>query len=176
MSGIEIAGLVLGAFPVLLYSLESYRKSAEGLTEWWRIQRTVKKCRQDLQYHRILFEGNLERFLLPLVVNDDELQTLMADPAGEGWEDPELEVRLKQRLPKSYDLFIDIMEGIQELVESLKKELGASSLTRLANADALSLANLEFQAKRIKFTVRKSAPRPTIHADAGGQRTHAQAA
>jgi hypothetical protein len=157
MSGIEIAGLVLGAFPVLLYALESYRKSAEGLTEWWRIQRTVKKCRQDLQYHRILFEGNLERFLLPLVVDDDELQTLMADPAGEGWEDPELEVRLKQRLPKSYDLFIDIMEGIQELVESLKKELGASSLTRLVNADALSLANLEFQAKRIKFTVRKSA-------------------
>jgi hypothetical protein len=34
MSGIEIAGLVLGAFPVLLYALESYRRSAEGLTEW----------------------------------------------------------------------------------------------------------------------------------------------
>jgi hypothetical protein len=49
------------------------------------------------------------------------------------------------------------MEGIQALVESLKKELGASSLTKLTKPDALSLANLEFQAKRIRFTVRQGA-------------------
>lgn len=127
MSGIEIAGLVLGAFPLLLYALDNYRKGAEGLTEWWRIQRTFKKCHQDLSYHQILFEGNVERFLLPLVVDDDELRALMADPAGEGWEDAELETRLQQRLPKSYSLFLSILGDINDLVESLKKELGVST-------------------------------------------------
>jgi hypothetical protein len=59
MSGIEIAGLVLGAFPLLIYALEKNRQGAEGVSDWWRIQRTHKKCHQELSYHQILFEGNV---------------------------------------------------------------------------------------------------------------------
>jgi hypothetical protein len=124
MSGIEVAGLVLGAFPIILHALESYREGAEVLKDWWKIDRAFKKCRQDISYHRILFEGNIERFLLPLVVDDDELKVLMADPAGDGWEDPELETRLKERLPKSYDLFLDIIGDMNTLMEALKTDLG----------------------------------------------------
>ena len=124
MSGIEVAGLVLGAFPILLHTLESYREGAEVLKDWWRIDRAFKKCRQDINYHRILFEGNIERFLLPLVADEDELKVLMANPAGDDWEDPELEARLKERLPKSYDLFLDIIGEINTLMEVLKSDLG----------------------------------------------------
>jgi hypothetical protein len=124
MSGIEIAGLVLGAFPLLIQVLKTYREGAEALNDWWRIERAYKKTCQDLSYHQILFEGNVERFLLPLVADDDELLVLMADPAGGAWENVELEARLRQRLPKSYDLFLDIMGDISDLVDALKKELG----------------------------------------------------
>lgn len=124
MSGIEIAGLVLGAFPLLIQALKTYREGAETLKDWWKIERAYKKTNQDLNYHQILFEENVERFLLPLVADDDELRALMADPAGKGWEDAELELRLRQRLPKSYDLFLDIIGDISGLVESLKGELG----------------------------------------------------
>lgn len=127
MSGIEIAGLVLGAFPILLHALDRYREGAEVLTDWWRIQRSYKKCKQDLDYHRILFEGNIERFLLPLVVDEDELRGLMADPAGEEWEDKDMEMRLKERLPKSYNVLLNIMSGINELMEALKRELGVQN-------------------------------------------------
>lgn len=65
----------------------------------------------------------MERLLLPLVVDDDEFSTLMADPAGKHWEDVELELRLRQRLPKSYDVFLEIIGNISGLVDSLKKEL-----------------------------------------------------
>jgi hypothetical protein len=146
MSGIELAGLVLGAFPVLLHALEGYRMAAEEMTEWWRIQRTYKKCHQDLKYYQILFEDNVERFLLPLVVDDDESRTLLADPAGKGWEDKELETRLQQRLPKSYALFLDIIRDVQGLMESLKQELGVSNSKFQAHinpvsADILRLGN-----------------------------------
>jgi hypothetical protein len=127
MSGIEIAGLVLGVFPVLISALKAYREGAETMTDWWKIARAYKKTQQDLSYHQILFEGNVERFLLPLVVDDDELTVLMADPAGNRWENDELEARLRQRLPKSYDLFLDIICDISKLVESLKKELGVKA-------------------------------------------------
>ena len=129
MSGIELAGLVLGAFPLLLAALDRYRQGAEILTDWWRIQRAYKRCKHDLEYHRLLYEGNIERFLLPLVVDEDELKHLMADPAGKDWEDKAMEERLKERLPKSYHVFLDIIDDINQLMEALKAELGVQNKT-----------------------------------------------
>jgi hypothetical protein len=170
MSGVEIAGLILGAFPLLIHALEHYGKGAKVLTDWWRIQRAYTKCKQDLEYHKILFEDSVEQFLLPLVVDDDELKSLVDDPAGEAWEDEELEERLKERLPKSYTVFLNIMKDINELMETLKKELGVHNPQFVAKVnehgqllknqathkDLLSKSNFEFQAKRIKFSLKKS--------------------
>lgn len=127
MSGIEIAGLVLGAFSLLIYALESYREGAELVGDWWRIERAYTKCKQNLKYHQLIFEGNIERFLLPLVVDEDELKQLMIDPAGAAWEDPQLEKKLMERLPKAYDTFLGVMADINSLIESLKKELGVNN-------------------------------------------------
>jgi hypothetical protein len=124
MSGIEVAGIVLGAFPLLIHALESYREGAEVLNDWWNIKRAYKKCRQDLSYHKLLFEGNVELFLLPLVVDEDELKVLMANPGDAAWKDPNLEKRLENRLPKSYHLFLDIVGDIKRLMEELGVELG----------------------------------------------------
>lgn len=44
MSGIEIAGLVLGAFPVVIEALESYRNAFTALKNWWEFQRTFEVC------------------------------------------------------------------------------------------------------------------------------------
>lgn len=127
MSGIEIAGLVLGAFPLLIHALESYREAADLLSDWWRIEGAYRKCRHELDYHQLMFEGNIERFLLPLVADEEELKDLIADPAGDSWEDPELEERLRCRLPKSYKIFLDIMRDINDVIELLKKELGVKN-------------------------------------------------
>jgi hypothetical protein len=62
----------------------------------------------------------------------------MADPAGEGWEDEELEIRLKGQLPKSYHLFLDITSSMNELMESLKKELGVENPDFKARLDLVS--------------------------------------
>lgn len=127
MSGIELAGLVLGAFPVLIHALESYREGAEVLKDWWRIQRAYKKCKHDIDYHRTIFEGNIERLLLPIVASEDELKNLIDNPSSTAWEDSVLEARLQKRLPKSHLIFLDIMEEISRLMESLKRDLGVDS-------------------------------------------------
>lgn len=127
MSGIEIAGLVLGAFPLLIYALESYRESSETLRDWHKIQRPYRYSVRTLGIQKVHFQRNVERFLLPLVVDDDELKVLMEDPASKGWKDPNLETRLWKRLPESYRLFLDIMVEINGIIESLKKELGVTN-------------------------------------------------
>lgn len=52
------------------------------------------------------------------------MQQLIAEPHGPAWANPELEKRLRQRLPKSYDLYLESIERIQDVMIDLKRELG----------------------------------------------------
>lgn len=45
MSGVEAAGFVLAAFPLLISALEHYRESAEVLKDWWRFKREYRKVK-----------------------------------------------------------------------------------------------------------------------------------
>ena len=126
MSGIEIAGILLGSFPLLISALENYRETAEVLEDWWQIKKEYKKCKNEIKVQELAFESNLERFLLPLVVDDDEISSLLAEPGGSGWKDPVLEDKLRSRLPKSYDLFLDTINDIHGIMNGLKEELGLS--------------------------------------------------
>ena len=124
MSGIEIAGIILGAFPLLISALEHYRETAEVLEDWWQIKKEYKKCKNEIKIKELGFENNLERFLLPLIVDDHDIAALITDPGGEKWKDPDLELKLKSRLPKSYDLFLDTISEINATMDGLKDELG----------------------------------------------------
>ncbi|KAK7425123.1 hypothetical protein QQX98_000037 [Neonectria punicea] len=129
MSGIEVAGLVLGAFPLLITALEHYRDVAEASKVFWKIKREYKRWVHDLKICELAFERNLEFLLLPLIVDDDEVQGLLKDPGGHKWQDPELEVRLKERLLKSYHLYLESIGWIREIIEQIKEELGVDSLS-----------------------------------------------
>ncbi|KAM3550099.1 hypothetical protein ARSEF4850_008513 [Beauveria asiatica] len=158
MSGIEVAGLVLGAFPLLISALEHGRDTAKVLEIFWKIRRE-----------------NLEALLLPLIVDDNEVQDLLKNPGGPRWQDPELEGRLKGRLPvKSYLLYLERISQIQEKVQvswdmhflqghviplqALETNIG--SQTNVRSNSNISLdgvkANLDFQARRIRMSFNQS--------------------
>ena len=124
MSGVEAAGFVLAVFPLCISALEHYRDTAEVLGFFWKIQREYKKWKHNLDFCRLAFEQNLEEFLLPLIADEDELRTLISDPSGPAWAELELEERLRERLPKSYELYLESIEHIKDVMVELKKELG----------------------------------------------------
>jgi len=43
-------------------------------------------------------------------------------------QNAELEARLKERLPRSYDIYLEIISEMKSVMESLKKELGIEQL------------------------------------------------
>lgn len=71
MSGLEIAGLVLGAFPIALEILERYKGIARRMGFWYRIAAEHKKCDSKLQSQCLLYINNLRRLLLPMAMLDD---------------------------------------------------------------------------------------------------------
>lgn len=128
MSGVEAAGFVLAVLPLLISALEDYRKGSEPLKDWWRFRTVYKECYQNISIQKIFFEENLEQLLTPLVEDEDQLAALLEKPGGDGWKDPDLEEMLKKKMPKSYDLYLGVIEEMNDVVEKLGNGLGITKV------------------------------------------------
>ncbi|KAK3681013.1 hypothetical protein B0T22DRAFT_434709 [Podospora appendiculata] len=127
MSGIEVAGLLLGAFPIAIWALEQYRDVAKVMGFWYEIRLEYQRCSNELKFHRLSFIRNLKRLLLPLVPNDAQLQALINEPGGPAWKDAEIQMALEARLQDSYELYLEILGEMQRAMQELNQELAVES-------------------------------------------------
>ena len=128
MSGVEIAGFVLGAIPLMVSALEHYKETAEVLEGWWKVKSEWGKCKNNLNYHKVAFEENLEELLLPLIVDEERLKRLLDCPGGPEWQDPALEEMLKERMPKTYSAYLETIQEMREVVKGLDDALGTNKM------------------------------------------------
>ncbi|OIW28722.1 hypothetical protein CONLIGDRAFT_703809, partial [Coniochaeta ligniaria NRRL 30616] len=127
MSGIEVAGLVLGAFPVAIWALEQYRDVARLMGFWFEIRLEYQRSSNELKFHRLSFLRNLKRLLLPLVSDDTQLQRLINEPGGSLWKDPDIQKALEARLQDSYELYLEILGEMQRVMQEVNQELAVDS-------------------------------------------------
>ncbi|KAH9884171.1 hypothetical protein F4778DRAFT_571904 [Xylariomycetidae sp. FL2044] len=128
MSGLEIAGLVLGAFPAAIDGLERYREVAKRMRFWRNIAAEHKKCESILKVQRGLFFLNLKKLLLPIVAIDDAaIEELLRDPGGEGWRADATTQLLSERLGASYEPYIQCMEDMKSTVCEINHALALDS-------------------------------------------------
>ncbi len=127
MSGLEVAGVVLGAFPLALSALEKYREIATRLGLFYKIHLEYKKWRDDLEFHQLLFARHLRQLLLPLLVDDDKIQELMFSPGGDGWKDQSTGLLLEKRLGDSHPLYLRYVNGIERVIGDINRELSIHS-------------------------------------------------
>ena len=124
VTGIETAGLVLALFPLIISILEQYKEGFETIQEWWNFRTEFLHFIRAIGRQSILFSENLEELLAPMVTSDAEMDALLTTPLGDRWRDPELEERLKDRLPKSYELYLHTIDEVLEVMEKIKARLG----------------------------------------------------
>lgn len=124
VTGVETAGLVLAAFPLVLSVLQRYHEGLEPLKDWWRYRRNFLKFTGTVGTQQIIFLENVELLLGPLVSSNSEMSRLLNDPGGSAWRSPELAKRLQLRLPNSYDAYMNIIGELNNTLEKLKTELG----------------------------------------------------
>jgi len=159
MSGFEIAGVVLGAFPIAISALDKYREVATRFGLFFRIQLEYKKWRDDLELHQLLFTRHLKLLLLPLVADDDKIKVLLAAPGGDSWRDPSVSSLLEQRLRDSYGLYFEYIKGIKRVMDEINRELAidSSSVQERLKASAKpkstpSKEKVVFQLYRLRFS------------------------
>lgn len=123
MSGFEVAGIVLAAFPLAISALNKYREVATRLGLFYKIQLEHKKWLDDLEFHQLLFSRHLRQLVLPLVVDDDKIKELLSNPRGDGWRDRNIAAALASRLGDSYELYFKYVSGVKGVVDDINHEL-----------------------------------------------------
>lgn len=124
MSGIELAGLVLGAFPLLLGALEKNKEACGMLGDWWKVCKHYQVCLKEVKAEYNIFKMNLRSLLNPVLQDSTVLDQYLADPYGEHWQSESLSDSMKQLLPTEYESYIDKMETFHNHMIALGQELG----------------------------------------------------
>lgn len=120
MSGIEVAGLVLGGFPLLISAAEHYKEGFEPLRKWKRFRSQFIGFIDAVDIEKGMFDATLEEFLISADVHEDKLQSFMTDPNYDGWHSEELVEVLRSRLGSSYPVFMSTIRTLNETMADLQ--------------------------------------------------------
>lgn len=123
MSGIEVAGLVLGGFPLLISAAEHYKEGFEPLRKWKRFRSQFIGFIDAVDIEKNMFDATLERFLISADVPEEELQSFMTDPNYDGWYSEDLVEVLRSRLGPSYSVFMSTIKTLNETMADLQEIL-----------------------------------------------------
>ena len=146
MSGLEVVGLLLGTFPLIISALEHYENMHRAIGLLTRFESEYRKTVDDVKDEQLLLRLSLEELLLPLTkgvsLESGDLEALISDPTGPGWKDEDVVGALKERLGTTYERFMEIASSLHALTSRLlgtlisdKPELQAKLRAKMVRKD-----------------------------------------
>lgn len=139
-SSIEIAGLVLAAFPLLIAGIEHYRKGLEPFKNWANYEHGLVLLERTLESEKNKLENSCELFLDGLV-SPAELPDLISRPGGPRWRTPELESKMRKRLGRSYNSFMDAIKEMRFAMDELSNTLEVGEKWKVGHIEILDEDN-----------------------------------
>ncbi|KAF8451453.1 hypothetical protein BDZ91DRAFT_809507 [Kalaharituber pfeilii] len=124
-TGLEVAGLILATFPLIISALESYENGFRTIKEWSRFRNEFMIFMKSVGKQKLFFRQNIEELLAPIIKSEDHMLWLLNNPGGEGWRDKELNEKLRKRLTGKYEYecYMSTVGSILALLEKLKGKL-----------------------------------------------------
>ncbi|KAF2630252.1 hypothetical protein BU25DRAFT_335018 [Macroventuria anomochaeta] len=164
MSGVEVAGLVLGCLPLLIQGIESYNEGLDPIKSFMRWDKELPQCIRKLRNQHVHYSQTI-RILLEPITADVELAEMMTDPgSSQLWKDKEMALKLQDRLQESYHAYQGTIADIERITKQIASKLDldrANEQLKRNDLEALLAANpkkgidkFEFK-KRIRFGMSK---------------------
>jgi hypothetical protein len=127
MSGIEAAGLVLGAISVLRTTLEQASKTANksnNLIKRDALSRDIGYALGLLEEQQVMLQ-HVFRVLLRTSLASVEIDKVLSDPQDPRWRDGSIELAVRKSIDNSgaYDLLVGLLHRYFEAISSLEKIL-----------------------------------------------------
>ncbi|KAL8869006.1 MAG: hypothetical protein Q9174_004596 [Haloplaca sp. 1 TL-2023] len=153
MSGIEVAGIALAAFPILINGLNHVIAGIETIRRWKRYRLQLKDYADVLESASVFFLDTLDELLVDVVQSDEELSLLLGSPGGLLWKKNEYEERLRKRLDRSYVPYLKTVEKLVRTLRSMCDRLGVDDAGSVRWDD---YSVLDREMKRIRLTFSKT--------------------
>jgi hypothetical protein len=168
MSGFEIAGVVLGAIPLVISAIEHYESSLDRAKVFFKWQDVLEKARRDLWVQYLSYEMTL-RILLVDLASEAEVEELLSEPQSTLWDNPELIQGLRDKLGATYKVYVHTIKQMEGCIKTLARHLDIDrrDATSADDLEAILEANrpvpgsqqqghvkFEFR-RRIKLTIKR---------------------
>ncbi|KAF8539020.1 hypothetical protein BDD12DRAFT_925468 [Trichophaea hybrida] len=123
VTGIETAGLVLAAFPILIQCLDFYNGGVQKATELKNYRRVLKRLVRELKMEKCKFGNTCENLLDGMSsISAEEVKTLIE---GEGWENTKFQDKLKKQLgSQSACAFTEAAKEMNSSLQELGEKIG----------------------------------------------------
>ncbi|KAH7066347.1 hypothetical protein BKA63DRAFT_557856 [Paraphoma chrysanthemicola] len=192
MSGIEIAGLVLGAVPVMLEAIKGYRNTYDRIQEFKQATKQLQFLDAQFRVCRLNFLSEC-RLLLHLVLSDPQLsQEMITDEHHILWQDKTVEGQLSALLRDDLKACAVIVADTTATIKSFDRKLtklqiptnnsgGTLQRAKLSAAFILEKGrferdiatlrkrNADLNLLRIHFTSMENPPSPSNPATSGAK-------
>lgn len=165
-TGIEVAGLVLGAIPLLISALENYENFLDPTKSFFKYRGELSRATRQLGNYYTSYEQSIQILLTP-IADPQELHDMMENTNSELWTDKKLEEALQKRLGKSYHAYTRTVQEIEDAMTSIAEHLnieGADKITQEGLEAIIAahppqtqqgkLPKFKFS-KRVKFTMKR---------------------
>lgn len=126
MSGLEIAGVVLGTIPLLISGLEHYAQGVQTIRRLIGYKWELKSLVNSLKTEDSIFKNTCET-LLDRLARPSTIESLLKDPGGDEWKAPDLGRKLERRLGDSYSVFFENVTAIHESIQAFQERLSLSA-------------------------------------------------
>ncbi|KAF2144987.1 uncharacterized protein K452DRAFT_316124 [Aplosporella prunicola CBS 121167] len=153
MSGVEVAGLVLGALPLIIEAIKIYADGVSTVERYLRYEEPLLDLYWALETEYIMYQNTCEQLLDGIVDSNTEMAMLLQDPGGPAWKKQELECMVKHRLSRSYPSYERAMYKMELAVDGIK---GLLKLGPTGEVQINSENGFKKEYKRLKFSLKKS--------------------
>lgn len=133
MSGVEVAGLVLGALPLMLYALDNYHRCLKPLQRFAKYQTCIQTLQNGLQISCDRFKYEV-RILLVAAAGLEKTESLLGSSDTQLGLSEEVDALVQTYLADLYDEVDNVAMEIKARSEDLLEAIG--DLSASASADA----------------------------------------
>ncbi|WXC67551.1 hypothetical protein SNK03_013357 [Fusarium graminearum] len=153
MSGFEIAGVVLGLFPIVCDAAKDLRGVAKDAQSWWQFQTSFDDFIARLYTERVYFDQAIVALLDPLQeLSNQDLEALRYNTNPSLWHDLRIQAMLANRIDPSHLSWF--MRQLKDIIDALKELSNMLPFERAYQLDSTDLESTIFRL-RISFSHKK---------------------
>jgi hypothetical protein len=123
----NVAGLVLAVFPVVINGLTGFADAVDTFRLLRGYRREVGRYARNIRREETTYIDTITELLEGFARSDLELKELIEDACGPLWKDPYYDEKLRARLDQSYGIYLETIKDMLGALEELKQKLGLVS-------------------------------------------------